>query len=96
MIGVLEFKSQQRLGIFLFTTTFRMALGPIQPPIQWVPGALSLEVKWLGHEVDHPPPSSAELKECVELHLHSPSTPSVKKHRDNFTFYLNKIFLFNR
>jgi len=39
MIGVLGFDSQQRLGIFLFTTTSRMALGPTQPPIQWVPVA---------------------------------------------------------
>jgi hypothetical protein len=28
--------------------------------------------KWLGHEADHSLPSSAEDKECVELHLHSP------------------------
>jgi hypothetical protein len=33
--------------------------GPTQPPIQWVPGALSLGVKWPGREADHPPPSSA-------------------------------------
>jgi hypothetical protein len=49
-----------------------MALGPIQPPISWVPGALSLGVKWLGREADHSPPSSAEIKEGVELYLHSP------------------------
>jgi hypothetical protein len=63
MIRVIGFNSQQGLGIFLFSTTSRMALGPTQPPIQWVPGALSLGVKWLGHEVDHSLPSSAEVKE---------------------------------
>jgi hypothetical protein len=30
------------LGIFLFTTASRPALGPIQPPIQWVRWVLSL------------------------------------------------------
>jgi hypothetical protein len=36
-------KSRRReLGIFLFTTASRTALGPTQLPIQWVPGALSL------------------------------------------------------
>jgi hypothetical protein len=45
MIGVLGFDSQQGLGIILFTTVSRMALGPIQHPIQQVIGALSLEVK---------------------------------------------------
>jgi len=29
-----------------------------------------------GREADHSPPSSAEVKECVELYLHSPDTPS--------------------
>jgi len=33
-------------------------------------------VKWLGHEADHSPPSSAKIKECVELYLHYPNTPS--------------------
>jgi hypothetical protein len=27
-------------------------------------------------EADHSPPSSAEVKEWVELYLHSPNTPS--------------------
>jgi hypothetical protein len=35
--------------------------------IQWVPGALSLGVKRSGREADHSYPSSAEVKECVEL-----------------------------
>jgi hypothetical protein len=37
------------LGIFLFITASIMALGPTQPPIQWVPGVLSLGVKRPGH-----------------------------------------------
>jgi hypothetical protein len=52
-----------------------MALGPTQPPIQWVPGALSLGVKWPGHEADHSPPASVKVKEWVGLYLHSPNTP---------------------
>jgi hypothetical protein len=76
--------------IFLFTTASKMALGPTLPPIQWVPGALSLGIKRPGREADHSPQSSTEVKEWVELHLHSPNTPSWRgaqlKHRDNFTF----------
>jgi hypothetical protein len=60
---LLGFDSQQGLEIFLFTTESRTAPGPIQPPIQWVPGALSLGVKQLGHEADNSPPSSAKVKE---------------------------------
>jgi hypothetical protein len=29
-----------------------------------------------GSEADHTPPSSAKVKECVELYLHSPNKPS--------------------
>jgi hypothetical protein len=47
-IGVLGFDSRRGLGISHFTTAFRMALEPTQPPIQLVPGALSLGVKWPG------------------------------------------------
>jgi hypothetical protein len=43
------FKSQQGLGIFFFTTTLRLALGPTHPPIQWAPGAVSMGVKLTIH-----------------------------------------------
>jgi hypothetical protein len=62
--------------MFLLTTTSRTALGPTQPPVQWVPGALSLGVKRPGRETDQSPPSSAEVKGCVELYFHSHNTPS--------------------
>jgi len=61
MIGVLGSDFLWGLGIFLYTTVSRMAVGPTQPPIQWVPGALS-RVKWPGCESDHLPPSSADVK----------------------------------
>jgi len=38
------------------------ALGPTQPPIQGVPGAL-WGVKRPGREADHSPPSNDEVKE---------------------------------
>jgi hypothetical protein len=75
-VRVLEFDSWLGLGIFFFTTASRTALGPTQPSIQWVPRALSLGVKWPGCEADHSSPSSAKVKKCMELYLHSPNTPS--------------------
>jgi hypothetical protein len=48
--------------IFLIPTVSRSALGPTQPPNQWVLGPLSPGVKWPGHETDHSPPSSAKVK----------------------------------
>jgi hypothetical protein len=75
-IGVLGFDSRRVLGIFLFTTASRTALGPTQPPIQWLTGSFSLGVKRPRREADHSPTSSAEVKECVELYLHSPNMPS--------------------
>jgi hypothetical protein len=47
---------------FVFSTSSGPALGPSQPPIQWVPEALSLGVKKLGCEADHSPPASAQAK----------------------------------
>jgi hypothetical protein len=50
-----------------------------------------LGVKQLGRGVDHPPPSSAEVKARVELYLHHPPPPPqafVACYRVNFTFKL--------
>jgi hypothetical protein len=50
-----------------------------------------------GREADHSPPSSAEVKEWVELYLYSPTTPSWRgaqgEHRDNFTFTFYLYFM---
>jgi hypothetical protein len=90
-IGVQGFDSQWGLGIFVFTTVSRTVLKPTQPPIQWVPGALSLGVKLPGREADHSPPSSAEVKNAWSY----TSTPQyvfmpwcLVNHRNNFTFTL--------
>jgi hypothetical protein len=44
------------------TTASRPALGPNQPPIQWVPGSLPTGEKWPEREADHSPPYSAGVK----------------------------------
>jgi hypothetical protein len=75
-IGVLGFYSWRRLGIFLFTTASRTALGPTHPPIQWIPGAPSLGVKRQGIEADHSPPPSAEVKNAWSY----TSTPPIRLH----------------
>jgi hypothetical protein len=63
-------------GKFSLHHRVQKALGPTQPPIQWVSGALSLEVKWSEREAYHSHPSIVEIKECVERYFHIPSTPS--------------------
>jgi hypothetical protein len=72
----LGFDSRRGWGIFLFTTTSRTALGPTQPPIQWVPGALSLGVKRPRREANHIPPSSAEVTKAWSY----TSTPPIRLH----------------
>jgi hypothetical protein len=46
----------------IFSTSSRPAVGPTKPPIQWVPGNLSSEVKRPGREADHSPSASAKVK----------------------------------
>jgi hypothetical protein len=49
------------VGARIFSMSSRPVLWPTQPPIQWVPGALSLGLKRPEREDDHPP-TSAEIK----------------------------------
>jgi hypothetical protein len=61
--------------IFSFSTSLRPALGPTQPPIQWVPGSLYPRVMRPEREADHSSPTSAEIKKRRSIHP-LPHTPS--------------------
>ena len=52
----------------------RQALGPTQPPVQWVPG-LSWGKERSGRDADPSPLASAVGHERVELYLYSPYGP---------------------
>jgi hypothetical protein len=72
---------------FLIATASEPVMGPTQPPVQWVPAALSL-----GHEADRSPPSSAEVNNVWRY----TSTPAyvfmswcLVKRRENFIFSVN-------
>jgi hypothetical protein len=60
----------------------RPAVGPTQPHINWVPVFFFLGVKRPGREVDHAPPSSADVKNdwsrtCTVLTSKSRNLPSM-------------------
>jgi hypothetical protein len=78
---------------FLFATASRPALGPTQPPIQWLSEALSPEVKRPGREADQSPLSISEVNAWDYT-----STPPyvfmawyLVKQKDNFTFIWSGI-----
>jgi hypothetical protein len=73
--SVVGIASPNRVKNFLFSKSSRPALRSTQPPIQWVPGALSPGVKRPGLEVDHSPPASAEFKN-MWMYTSTPHTPS--------------------
>jgi hypothetical protein len=60
--------------VFTFSTAYRPALEPTQPHFQWVLGAISPVVKWLGYEANH-----SHLMPRLKMHgaitqIHHPST----------------------
>jgi hypothetical protein len=59
--------SPGRVKNFLFSRSSRPALGPNQPAIQCVTGALPP-----GREASHSPPASAEVKKMWDPYIHSP------------------------
>jgi hypothetical protein len=61
-VGSTQEVSKLGVGIYLFSTASRLALGPTHPPIQWALKNLSLGVKRPHREADRSPPSSAEVK----------------------------------
>jgi hypothetical protein len=63
---------------------------PSQPPIQWVPGALSLGIKRPGREDDHSPPSSAEVKEYGFI-----AWCSAKAHGQLYLYLYTELFSFS-
>jgi hypothetical protein len=84
------------LGIFIFTTASITAQGPTQPPIQWVPEAVSLGVKRLGREADH-----SHLVPRPRMRGAIPPLPQyvlmawcVVKHRSNFTLLYFTLLYF--
>ena len=52
------------------------ALGPTQPPVQWVTGLFPGEKSGRGVALTTHPPSSAEVEERVDLYLYCFSGPS--------------------
>jgi hypothetical protein len=96
MIGVLD---PSRGWEFFSSPESRLALGPTQPPIHWVSGALSLRIKWTGSEAYHSPPSSAKIKN-VWSYISTPQYAImawclVKKHRDKLYFtFIYKYVIF--
>jgi hypothetical protein len=76
------------MEFFFFTNASRSALGPTQPRIQWVTGALYAEIKRPSRESDNEPSSSPQAKNTWNYN----STPQcvfvascLVKHRDNIT-----------
>jgi hypothetical protein len=72
-----DFRVQFMVGAGNFSLHHCIQNGSGAHPASYPVGtrALSLGVKQLGLEADHSPPSSVEVKECVELYFHSPSLP---------------------
>jgi hypothetical protein len=87
-IGFLGFYSQKGAGNFSLHHGVQTALEQTQPPIQSIPGALSLGVKRPGREAYHSLLSSAEVKNVwsyTSTLQYVFMAWCLVKHRDNFT-----------
>jgi len=70
-----QFSARAMMGFFLFATASRPALRPIQPPIQWVPEAITRGVKRPEREADHSPPPSADFMNAWTYTSTHPTCP---------------------
>jgi len=78
------------MDFFLFVTVSGPALWRTQSPIQWISWSVTPEIKWPGHEADHSPTSSTEVKNAWSYTSIRPYIFMVwylYKLADNFTFY---------
>jgi hypothetical protein len=92
------------LDCFIFATASRPAVGPTQPPLQWVLWAITPGVELSQSKVDHYPPSSSKIKNvwiCIFTSPHYVFTTwclvkqvvvfmaqCLVKHRDDCTLFL--------
>jgi hypothetical protein len=96
---IVRFPVGTMIGYFLFVTASRLSLGPTQPLIQRVPGALSPGTKRPGRETGSSPPDSAAIKNECSYTSNSQYVFMARclvEDRDNFTIYLlymNKPYL---
>jgi hypothetical protein len=85
MDWMIQHLNPRRCKNYLFLKISRLALEPAQPSVWWILAVLSPGVKRLGHEADHPPSSSAEIKN--EWSYTSTFLVCIYgAYRDNFTF----------
>jgi hypothetical protein len=91
-----RFNYRQGQQIFLYSTASRPALGPSQPPIQWVPVVFSPRVKRPGCMADHSFPPGAEVKNDAAIPTCTSHVPSSRAtyHAIYISVHVDKIRCF--
>jgi hypothetical protein len=69
----------------LFLFSIAVTPTPLQPPIYWVLGALSMRVKQPMDEADHSPAFNVRVKNAAHPYVFM--ALCLINHRDNFTFF---------